>query len=326
MKTKVVNIFWSVILIGAGLIFLLRELGYVDFDFVSNLTWTLLFAAVAAFFWSTYVMRETREWGWLFPAAIFSGIALVTGLEGTALGRALSGAPILAGVALPFFVAYAGDPRTRQWALIPAWVLTVLSVIVLVERYVSGNLIGAVVLYSIALPFLVVYLQDRSHRWALIPFAVLSVVGTIPLLEMFISGDLFSVLVVLLLATPFYVVFFWSRENWWALIPAGVFTSIALPLAAEAITGISFPAEILLGGMGLTFGLLWLLRSDQPTDWAKFPAFGLFTAAAAVFFAENRADIIGPLMLVAAGVIILLGRLFRKPEAKKPEEKVEPEK
>jgi hypothetical protein len=323
MKSKVMDIFWSIVLIAAGIVFLLRELGFIYFDTLSNTVWALIFAMLAAFFWLTYLLKGTAAWGWLFPAAIFSGIALVIGLEGTAVGEALSGAPILAAVALPFLAAYISDPKTRQWALIPAWVLSVLTVVVLVERFVSGELIGSLVLYSIALPFLVVFLQDRTRRWALIPFAVMAVVGTFPLLDMLISGDLLAVLVMLLLALPFFVVFFSTKNNWWALIPAGVFSSIALPLAVEALTGIPFPAGLLLAGMGLTFGLLWTMRASQPTAWAMFPAIGLLIAAGIVFFVESPSDIIGPLLLVVVGVVILLGSVIRKPSVSPPVESLD---
>ena len=314
MKSKVMDIFWSVVLIAAGIVFLLRELGFIYLDTLSGAVWALIFAALAAFFWLTYFLKGAAAWGWLFPATIFTAIALIIGLEGTALGDALSGAPILAAVALPFLAAFASDPKTRPWALIPAWVMSVLTVVVLVERFVSGELIGSLVLYSIALPFLAVYLYDRTRRWALIPFAVLAVVGTFPLLDLLISGDFLAVLVMLLLALPFYVVFFLNKGNWWALIPAGVFSSIALPLGIEALLGISFPAGLLLAGMGLTFGALWMMRSQQPTAWAMYPAIGLFIAAGIVFFVESSSDIIGPIVLVAVGVVILLGSVFRKPQ------------
>jgi len=317
MKTRFIYIFWAVVLIAAGVVFLLRELGWIDFNYVSNLVWMLLFGAFGVFFVLTFLAQGMQAWGWLFPGTIFLGIALIIGLEGTPLGRTLSGAPVLAGVAIPFIVAYAADTKNRLWALIPAWGLSVLTLVVLIEPYVNGNLIGALVLYSIALPFLVVFLRDRTRRVALIPFAVLAVVGTIPLLELFIAGQAFDYLVLALFAIPFYVVFFFNKKNWWALLPAGVFTSIVLALLLETLTGAPFQAGILLAGFALTFGVLWLLRSQQPTDWAKFPAIGLFITAVIIFFTENSADIVGPLVLILAGVAVLVINLFIKP---KPEE------
>ncbi len=319
MKSKFFTIFWAVVLIAAGVVFLQRELGWINFDVVSSLVWALLFGAFGIFFVLTFISQGMQAWGWLFPGTIFLGISLIIWLEGTALGQVLSGAPVLAGVAIPFIVAYAGDPKTRQWALIPAWVLSVLTLVVLIERFVSGNLIGAMVLYSIALPFLFIFLQDRTRRWALIPAGVLAIVGTIPLLELFLVGQAFDFLVLALIAIPFYVVFFMNRQNWWALIPAGVFTSIVLALLVEAITGMPFQAGILLAGFALTFGVLWLLRREQSTDWAKFPALGLFIAATIVFFTENRANIVGPFILILAGVVVLLSNLVRR----KPKEEAE---
>jgi len=316
MKTRAINIFWSVVLIGLGVIFLLRELGMVNFDYFSNAIWAVIFGVASTFFLLTYMLKGPQQWGWLFPATISAGIALVIGLEGSVLGSTLSGAPILAGIAVPFLAAYASDPKTRQWALIPAWVMAVLTLVVFIERHVSGNLIGALVLYSIGLPFLIVYLMDRNRRWALIPFAALSVVGTIPLLDIFISGRIFDVLIMCLLAAPFFVAFFWSKNNWWVLIPAGVFASIALTLLTEGVFSGAFQAGILLAGMGATFVALWLQRTTQPTDWAKLPAIGLFATAVLVTFLQNPTDLVGPIVLIVAGITVLISGILRKSQKK----------
>jgi hypothetical protein len=313
MKLKIVNIFWGIVLIALGVVFLFNETGVIDVRYLSDMVWTMIFAIASAFFLITYLLKGVHEWGWLFPASIFAAIALIIGLDNTRLGFILSGAPVLFAVAVPFLVAFFIDTEKNQWALIPAWVMTALTMVVLFERYVSGSLIGAFVLYSVGLPFLVIYLRDKSRRWALIPFLVLMVVGTIPLMESFIAGDIFDILVVLLLAVPFFVVYFWSKQNWWALIPAGVFTSIALGLGIEEFLNVSFPAEIFLGGVGLTFGVLWLLRDKYSTDWAKYPALVMLIIAAIVLVTGGADDIVGPVVLIAAGVTVLALAYFRKP-------------
>lgn len=332
MKSRWIAIFWSIVMIAAGMIFFLREMGVVSFDQLSTNSWVVIFAVASAFIFLTYFMQGIHNWGWLFPACILGAIALIIGLEDTQLGQTLSGAPVLLAIAIPFLVAFAFGPRRNWWALIPAWVMIVISIIVLLEDRINGNIIGTLVLYSIALPFLVVYLLDRNHRWALIPFAALSIVGLIPLLEYVVGGQILGLVVMFLFAIPFYIIYLWTKDNWWALIPAGVFTSIGLVVLLDYLPFQSYQEDgynrlgsaLLLAGVGLTFGVLWLRRASQPTEWAKYPALGLFTVSGLTLLVGENLQFFWPVVLIAAGGLILILGLLRKPtlEVKKQKDKV----
>jgi hypothetical protein len=326
MKSRWIAIFWSLVMIAAGVIFFLQEQGFIDFNLLSTKIWALIFAILSAFFFLTYFLQGLRNWGWLFPATILGSIALIMGLEGTQLGGILTGAPVMIGIAIPFVVVFLQDKKNNWWALIPAWVMTAIALVILFEDQVDGNLIGSFVMYSIALSFLVVYLIDRTHRWALIPFGSLSVIGMIPLLENFISGEAMGVFVMFLFAIPFFVVYFWSKANWWALIPAGVFTTIALVVL---YTTLWQPLErsrcidpvgtaLLLSGIGLTFGALWLRREVQPTDWAKYPAVILLMLAVLSVALGANIGFFWPTGLIVSGVVILLAGFLRKPQTPLP--------
>ncbi len=305
MKSKIVNIFWGILLIGVGALFLVNELGIINLNYASDLFWALAFGMVSALFLTTYFLKDGKEWGLLFPTTVCAGIALIIGLNHTHVGEILGGAPVLLGIAIPFLVAYIKDPQTKQWALIPSWVMVFSILVILFERFINGNIMGALVLYSIALPFLYVYLTDKTRQWALIPFTALATVGIIPLLEVFLSGAVLNIVVVSILALPFYGVYFWSKKNWWAFIPAGVFTSIALCLLIERIFHVPFPTGIFFIGLGLTFGILWLIREKDTTEWAKFPAGGLLLIALMIFLTESRNSLVGPITLVVAGLAVL---------------------
>ncbi len=323
MKSKIVAIFWAVVMIAAGVLFLLRETGVIQFDQLPRNVAVILFAVLSGFFFLTYFLEGVRNWGWLFPATIFAALTLIIVSAGTPLGEALTGAPIMIAIAIPFLVAFSLDPKKSWWALIPAWVMVCISLIILFEDSVSGNFIGSFVLYSIALPFLVVFLLDRTRRWALIPFAILAVIGVIPLLENFVSGETMGLVVMLLFSVPFFVVYFWSNKNWWALIPAGVFASVAVViLYTMFLQGIQnrrgfdpLGTAILLTGIGLTFGALWLRRATQPTDWAKVPALILFTMAAFFLVFGTNTGFFWPVSLIIVGVVILVSGLVRKQTA-----------
>ena len=325
MKSRWITIFWSVMMIAAGAVFVLRELGMINFDLLTNMTWAIIFGVLSAFFFLTYFLKGVRSWGWLFPAMVLGALSAIVGLEDTVLGGTLSGALILFAIAVPFLVVFAVEPKKNWWALIPAWVMGALGGVVLFESQFSGNVIGTFVLYSIALPFLVIYVLDRNKTWALIPFGALAIVGLIPLLEETMSGDMLGMVVMFLFAIPFLVVYFWSKKQWWALIPAGVFISIGLtvlllnlPLPNAWADGIErLAAAVIMGGIGATFGVLWLKRGSYATDWAKYPALACFAVAVMAFILGQNSGLLWPIFLIAGGAGIIAWGFFKRPNSKK---------
>ena len=114
MKSRVLNFFWGIILVAAGIAFYLREVGILNFELLSSTTWALVFGVLAFFFLLTYFLKGITHWGWLFPALIFGSVSLTIGTSDTPLGAMLSGAPILLSIAVPFIVAYFLDPQNRR--------------------------------------------------------------------------------------------------------------------------------------------------------------------------------------------------------------------
>lgn len=257
-----------------------------------------------------------KAWGLLIPAWVMTVLAFVT-LAADLVEGNLIGALFLYAVAVPFLVVFLLN-RARWWALIPAWVTFILGTITLLADHVDGNLIGALFLYAVALPFLVVYLTDRKRRWALIPAAATAVVGTIPLLASVVGGDWLGAAAMLLFSAPFFFVFFRWKEHWWALIPAGVFASITLVVILGMIVPKNQPvyegllSGILLGGIGLTFGILWLLRRSRPTAWAIYPAIVLLIAALVVAFTGGTSNLFWAIALLGAGIVLVVFSLLRK--------------
>jgi hypothetical protein len=323
-KPNLASIFWGLALILAGGLFLAQTLGWLDLDGLSAETWTIAFAAGSLLFLITYLLDGWRKWGWLFPVLILAALALTLWMALAEVESSFVAAPILLAVALPFLAAFLIDRRRHWWALIPFWVLFVIILIVVFAESINGNFIAALVLYSIGLPFLVVYLVNRSHRWALIPAAVLTIIGTIPLLAGLVEsipafrGINPGLVPMVLFALPFYVVYFRWQSQWWALIPAGIFTSIALVVALTPLFPENAYAEqnpilsgVLLLGFGLTFGLLWLRRAVQPTDWAKYPAAGLLAAGILAAVLGETFLTWWPLALVLVGLVLIGASLVR---------------
>ncbi len=318
MRSKSISIFWGIILLLGGVFFLLRNAGY--FAEIPDGVWKFIFAGISLLFLTTWLANGIRNWGWLVPACVAGGISITILMDEIGGFGSASATPLLASIALPFLVAFAIAPQKNRWALIPAWVMFVISLITLFSERVDENIIGSFVLFSIALPFFVVYLMNRSNWWALIPACIMTAIGTFPILSTLFNGDVMGIAVMLMFAIAFLVVFLLSKRNWWALIPTGVFVSVALVILLATLNiGANGDQErtlsaVMMLGIGTTFGILWLMRGRQPTSWAKYPALGLYAAALLAYFTGEQFKLFWPIVLILVGLALLLSYVFRKPK------------
>ncbi len=103
---------------------------------------------------------------------------------------------VLTAVAVPFLAVYGRD-RQQWWALIPAYVLLALALMIglMGLGILAELLVPAYVMFAIAIPFFAVYVWDRRRWWALIPAGILAAVG----LFLSIAEGLFPYVVPLLL-------------------------------------------------------------------------------------------------------------------------------
>lgn len=317
MKARSMNIVWAVALIAAGGFFLAQELGYLTN--LSPMFWAAFFTGLSLVFFAGYFTGGIKNWWWLLPAMACGSVAVTILLGEAGYDGSYVGAPIMAGLSIPFIVAYAIDTKRNWWALIPAWIMGVMTVVVLIADSAAEDLVATVVMFGIGLPFLFVYLTDRTRWWALIPAGVMGIIGLIPLLAFGLGDELMGPVVMFLFAVPFVIVYFWSPRNWWALIPAGLFASIALGLLADLIGGEGQDAQaalitgVLFLGWALTFGALWLRRAVHSTDWAKYPAIALAAAGVIAFaFGPGGLRYITPLLIIGAGVVVLYFSFQRK--------------
>jgi hypothetical protein len=185
--------------------------------------------------------------------ALFAVSGLLAGLELNILADEVVAAYVMGAIALPFILTWLLD-RSRWWALIPAYVMVAIGVMVLLTGYriLADEAVATYVLSAIALPFLIAYLLNRSRWPFLIPAYVLLAVGVmVGLIGLGVLDDLLiPAYVMLAIALPFYVVYILNRDNWWALIPAGIMTVVALSfLVAEELTQYVLPAMLILIGI-----------------------------------------------------------------------------
>lgn len=315
MRTRAISLFWGLVLIAAGGIYLAQSLGYI-----SRLPldlWTITTAVLSVLFFITYFVSGRDQFGWLFPAFILGGTSITLFMGQAGVEGSYMGAPILLGIALPFALIFLLNRSENWWALIPAWVLSVLALISVIFEQVPGEILGVVFMLAIAIPFLVVFLVNRANWWALIPAGVMFVIAVITLLASRVSGDIVAPLIMLVIALPFFVVYLRSAENWWGLIPAGILASIGLTIYLTSRQdlnlqgGNDFTAVMLLG-FAATFGLLWLRPHKEETAWAIYPAIILALGAVAAFLWGGGLGLFWPLLLIAGGLLILVTALRRR--------------
>lgn len=310
MKTRWTSLFWGVVLIAAGGAFLAQNLGYLEE--LGLQAWMIIFGVASLLFFVTYFINGVSNWGWLFPGFIFAALALTLGLADRGVEGAWIAAPILVAVGLPFLAAFALAPRRNWWALIPVWGFAVIVLIVVFAEQIQGEWIGALILFSIGLPFLLVFVVNRQQWWALIPAWTMLVVGLIILLSSLVAGEWIAVFVLMGIALPFFLVFFRNREHWWALLPAGILTSVAVTVLLYGLFSgrgglLSKPGifnAIIFLGIALTFLALWFLRSTQPTGWAIY-AVGISALVALISLVFSASDIAFPMVIIAIGLVVL---------------------
>jgi peptidoglycan/LPS O-acetylase OafA/YrhL len=278
MKAKISSIFWGIVLILVAAVLLAERLNYIHLEDISNNIWVFIFAGGSLLFFLSYFLNGVRKWGWLFPAFVLAALSITIWMAENHFDGPYMGTPILASVALPFYVGFLVD-RKNWGLLIPAWVLTVLTVITLLADRVNGTLIGGLFLFAAALPFLIVYLFDRKRWWALIPTWVLFVLGMITLFSEIVDGDLIGAFFLYSVALPFLVVYLMDRKRRWALIPAAILGVLGtIPLLASLIGGDVMGAFVMF-----LFAVPFFIAYFRSRDnwWALIPA-GVFTTIGVV--------------------------------------------
>ena len=272
MKDKFVSIFWGVVLLAFAGVLLADALHFIELDLLSDQIWVVVFGVLSAFFFVTYLVSGIKNWGWLFPAFIFAALAVtvemaLSGMEGSFLGS-----PILAGIALPFLVGFLLN--RKSWGLlIPAFVLVVLSVVVLMADSAPGEWVGALVQIAIGLPFLVAWIINRKKWGLLIPALILIVSGIVTLVSLYTTGEWIGALVLYAIALPFLVVYLLDRKKRWALIPAIVLAVIGtIPLISAVTTG-DVTAVIIMFLFAAPFFIVYFWSKHN--WWALIPA-GVF--------------------------------------------------
>ncbi len=301
MKSNRGNLLWGVFLILIGGFFLAVNMEWIPE--LSEFLWSVVFGLIGLIFLFGYFNSSIRNWGLLVPAAASIAIAITIWLSRREVDGTIIGGLFMVMISLPFWVGYLVD-RKRNWgALIPGWITAVIGVIILLAGRGADELIGALIMFAIGLPFFVVYFSNRKNWWALIPGWVMSVLGVIILLSNQVSGELIGALFMFAIGIPFYVVYFMNRKYRWALIPAWVVTVLGfIILLSQAVAG-EWIGTIMMFAIAIPFFLLYTRGREY--WWALIPA-GALTSVGAIILLSTL-DLSEAVQVRLLGSVIFVG-------------------
>lgn len=183
MKWLESRIFWGVLLILGGILFLLDNLNVLK---VAGLFWAIVFGLIGIFILG-YFFSNRATWWALIPGVILLDLAFIITLGVVAPGFASkwSGPVFLGGISLCFWLIY-GLNRDFWWAIIPGGVLLTLAGVSLIDSYNAQIETGGIFFLGLGLTFALVGVlpvsgEGQPHpiqlKWAFIPAVILILFG-----------------------------------------------------------------------------------------------------------------------------------------------------
>lgn len=174
------RILWGVLLIVAGVLFLLQSLGIIQFTVI---LWPALIGMASLAFLFVFLSAPQANWWAAIPGFVLLGVAGVIALDQLApeVGEVWSGALFLGGIALAFWVIYLFNPE-QWWAVIPGGVLLTLAVVSGLSPVLEGIETGGVFFFGLGLTFVLLALLPTPEgrlTWSIVPAIVLLIVGAL---------------------------------------------------------------------------------------------------------------------------------------------------
>lgn len=175
MKSIQTRLLAGLLLIAAGAVFLLQNLGIIRLPDLGEFFLIAFFGLGALAFLSVYIMNREHWWA-LIPGAALGGIAAHLALDWLAPGIAAAwgGSLFLGALSLAFLLIYATD-RQHWWALMPGGILLTIAIVASADRFLGGAAGGVLFFLGLAATFGLVYLAPTEHgrmSWALIPAGI----------------------------------------------------------------------------------------------------------------------------------------------------------
>jgi hypothetical protein len=173
------RIFWGVVLIIGGVLFLLQSLFGIQ---LGGLFWSIVFVLGGLFFLSVFFANRANWWA-IIPGFTLIGISatIATGELFPSLAGTLGGSFVLGAIGLSFLVIYLLN-REFWWAIIPSGVLLTLAIVISLESLLTDTGFVSLFFLGMALTFAVVALVPNPEgrmQWPWIPAGILGLMGII---------------------------------------------------------------------------------------------------------------------------------------------------
>jgi hypothetical protein len=166
-------------LVWGGLLILFGVMALVEVYYdLGPWVWVVILAAAGLGVFGLYFSDRSETWLLIPGYALWAVAGLIALVTIGILQDEVVAFYVLTAIAIPFLVVYLRN-REQWWALIPAYVLFVVGLMVALEGMgiLNDLLIPAYVMFAIAIPFFVVYARNTKNWWALIPAGVLTIIG-----------------------------------------------------------------------------------------------------------------------------------------------------
>ena len=219
---------------------------------------------------------------------------------------------IFCGLGLLFLLDAITTRGQDWWALIPGCILLGIAATIwlaeLPDRAVRDEVIGSVMLFSIGLPFLLIFLLKRgTFWWALIPGGIMTVLAAIPILTLGVRGEAIGSFVMWAIGLGFIVVYLANRQHWWALIPGGIMLVLGVIPLLTLVTRGEVIGTFVMWAIAAPFFVVYVLNRQQ--WWALIPGGVLFVIGLMPLLATTQLHgqfIAGVFFIGLAGVFGLL--------------------
>lgn len=213
MKVFGSRIFWGGLLILAGVIFLLENMGLIA---IGELIWAILLGLGGIAFLTVFI-TDRQHWWALIPGCTLVGVSITLFLEffWPEAGSVTSGLIILGSIALAFLIIYLLNWE-NWWALIPAGVLFTLAVVAVLDEVYPQMDTGSVFFVGLGMTFAALAILPNpigQMRWAFIPAVVLIVIGIVLAAVQFpVLSAVFALALIVVGIFFLFRAFQWRRE------------------------------------------------------------------------------------------------------------------
>lgn len=185
MKFPILRILWGLLLILAGVLFLLDLTGSVS---LGDYQWAIILGIGGLAFLSVFI-SDRRQWWSLFPSfgLLIGAAAIFIETYYPQLPGDIIGAIAMGAIGLAFLLIFLSNFE-HWWALIPAGVLLSLGVSLGLSSFITGLDMGGLFLLGLGITFGVigfVRTPQGQMKWAFIPAVVLLLLGSFLLIASF---------------------------------------------------------------------------------------------------------------------------------------------